>query len=90
MLAEDHGMKFEWDGTICEIVVSDDLGYVLDVRPWCCGRFVYMIDKLNRATDHEDDDVTIAQWHAATEEAAKRDAEAAYLRHLSGGPIVVQ
>jgi len=42
MLAEDHGIKFEWDGTACEILLSEETGYILEVRPWCYERFVYI------------------------------------------------
>lgn len=89
MLAEEHGINFTWDGTVCEIVISEDVGYVLDVRSWCHGRFVYMIDKLYRH-DLDAPEITVGQWHAPTEAKAKEEAEKAFLRHLNGGPLLLQ
>jgi hypothetical protein len=89
MLAEDHGISFDWNGTFCEIHMSDDVGYILDVRPWCHSRFVYMVDKVH-PHDNDVQDITLGQWHAPTEAEAREEAEKAFLRHLNGGPVLVQ
>ncbi|MEY9720713.1 hypothetical protein ABIA22_003203 [Sinorhizobium fredii] len=89
MLAEDHGINFDWDGTFCEIHMSDEVGYILEVRPWCHGRFVYMVDKVH-PYDNDVPDITLGQSHEPTEGQAREEAEKAFLRHLGGGPVVVQ
>lgn len=89
MLAEDHGISFDWNGTFCEIHLSEHVGYILEVRKWCHRRFVYMIDK-SHPYDHSVPEITLGQWHAPTETQAREAAEKAFLRHLGGGPVVVQ
>ncbi len=90
MLAEDHGMNFEWNGSFCEIQISEDLGYILEVSKAFEGRYTYFIDRLNLDPNSNQEDVCLGQWHAATEISARDAAEKAFLRHLDGGPLLVQ
>ncbi|MBB3945698.1 hypothetical protein GGQ73_001633 [Rhizobium skierniewicense] len=89
MLSNDRGIKFDWNETFCEITVSEDLGYILEVRQWWEGRYGYVIDKVH-PSDSSVDDITIGQWHAPTETEARREAEKAFLRHIDGGLSLVQ
>lgn len=89
MLSNDRGIKFDWNETFCEITVSEDLGYILEVRQWWEGRYGYVIDKVH-PSDSSVGDITIGQWHAPTEVEARREAEKAFLRHSGGGPVAVQ
>lgn len=89
MLGEDRGINFDWDGTACEITMSDEVGYILEVKQWWHGRYGYVIDKVH-PSDNNVADITIGQWHAPTETQARQEAEKAFLRHLGGGPVVVQ
>lgn len=89
MIAENHGINFTWDGTACEITFPEEVGYILEVRQWCHGRFVYMVDKVH-PYDNDVPDITLGQWHAPTEAEAREEAEKAFLRHLNGGPLLVQ
>ncbi|MQB06953.1 hypothetical protein DXT91_22945 [Agrobacterium tumefaciens] len=89
MLGNAYGINFDWDETFCEITVSEDLGYILEVRQWWEGRYGYVIDKVH-PYDSSVEDITIGQWHAPTEAEARREAEKAFLRHLGGGPVAVQ
>lgn len=89
MLAEDDGMNFQWDGTACEIHMSDEVGYILEVRQWWHGRYGYVVDKVH-PYDNDVSDITIGQSHAPTELEARAEAEKAFLRHLGGVPLLVQ
>lgn len=89
MFVEGNGMNFEWAGTACEIHLSKDVGYILEVRQWWKGRYGYVIDKVH-PYDNDIADITIGQWHAPTESEARKAAEQAFLRHLGGGPVMVQ
>jgi hypothetical protein len=90
MLAENRGINFKWDGTACEIVMSEDVGYVLEVSKAFEGRYAYFVDRLNLDPNNNEKDVCVGQWHAATEAEAQRGAEEAFLRHLDGAPLLVQ
>ena len=81
---------FEWNGKICEIVVSEDVGYMLEVSKAFEGRYAYFVDRLNLDPNNNENDVCVGQWHAETEAEAQREAEEAFLRHMNGGPLLVQ
>ena len=81
---------FEWNGKICEIVMSEDVGYMLEVSKAFEGRYAYFVDRLTLDPNNNESDVCVGQWHAETEAEAQRGAEEAFLRHMNGGPLLVQ
>ena len=90
MLAEGQGINFQWNGSFCEIHISEDVGYILEVSKAFEGRYAYFVDRLNLDPNNNEKDVCVGQWHAETEAEAQRGAEEAFLRHLEGGPMLVQ
>ncbi len=83
-------IKFEWNGSFCEIKMSDDLGYILEVSKAFEDRYTYFVDRLNLDPSIDQKDICVGQWHAETEAEAQRGAEEAFLRHMNGGPMLVQ
>jgi len=83
-------VSFEWNGKFCEIQLSRDIGYILEVSKAFEGRYTYFVDRLNLDPSEDQKDICIGQWHAETEAEAQRGAEEAFLRHMNGGPLLVQ
>ncbi|TPP11525.1 hypothetical protein [Rhizobium glycinendophyticum] len=83
-------VSFDWNGKICEIVMSEDVGYLLEVSNAFVGRYAYFVDRLDLDPNNNENDVCVGQWHAETEAEARKGAEEAFLRHMNGGPLLVQ